>query len=171
MTDQTIQNWFCQLNPFEIVLGFAIGIATSFAYAYMSNEIERRKLNNEFKPLEGKYIRYWLEGKIISNGKIFVTCELFHLNEKRFDIKVTTLLEYGDKPSAGTPYLPESIEVWTGEVTMDSKRNGMIVWEQLQPVNGNNGFKRIIFSPNLQEITIVGEKDFGFKTERFTEKV
>ena len=54
---------------------------------------------------------------------------------------------------------------------MDSLRNGTIVWEQRNPINGNNGFKRIIIEKEFDGITLVGEKDGGFGIEKFTEKI
>jgi len=53
---------------------------------------------------------------------------------------------------------------------MDTLRNGIIVWEQRNPINGNNGFKRIIVEKDFTGITLVGEKEGGFGLEKFPTK-
>lgn len=167
-----ICKWLCELNPIETAIGFLVGILTSYVYAITTERIRSRKLTKKYSRLKGKYIRYWFEDKSKGDGKIFATAEITSCTENKLSFIVKTLLEYGkDNPSAGQPYKEESVEIWTGEITMDSLNNGTIVWEQRNPNNGNGGFKRIIFNQPLTRLTIVGEKDYGFDLEVFTEKV
>lgn len=167
----TICKWIYDLNPIEIAIGFLVGILTSYVYAITTERLRSQKLTEKYSELKGKYIRYWLEDKIKGDSKIFATAEIISCIENKLSIKVKTFLEYGEQnPSAGCPYKEDNIEIWTGEITMDSLRNGTIIWEQRNPNSGNGGFKRLIFNDTLNSLTIIGEKDFGFKLEIFTEK-
>lgn len=164
--------WFCELNPIEIVIGFLVGILTSYVYAVTTDKLRSNRLTKKYSTLAGRYVRYWKEDKVKGEGKVFVTADISSSFENKLLIEVRTLLEYGDgNPSAGIPYKEENIQVWTGEITMDSIRTGIMVWEQKRQNNGNSGFKRIIFNTSSAPLTIVGEKEFGFDVERFTEKI
>lgn len=168
----SISDQVAQLNSIEILLGCLLGILGSFVYAKTTERIRSQRITNRYKKIEGVYLRFWEENGSREKEKIFVTAELKQIVESQFEIVVRTLLHYGiTNPCAGLPYSSENIEIWSGEIIMDSLRNGTVVWNQKNPANGNNGFKRIIIETNYSGMTLIGEKDGGFGVEKFTSKI
>lgn len=103
---------------------------------------------------------------------IFSAAELCQITENKFNIEVKTFLHYGKGEGIdGTPFLQNEIQIWTGEVTMDSLYNGKIIWEQRNPPNGNTGYKQLLINKAFDGCTIVGEPGYGFFLEQFTEKI
>ncbi len=167
-----VLNWLSELNPIEIGLGFLLGIVGSIIFAITSEKIKSENITSQHKKIIGSYIRYWEDKAIVPEDTLFSKAILKQVKENYFEIEVHTFLEYGtNNLSAGKKYTTENIEIWTGAITMDSLRNGTVVWEQRNPSNGNNGFKRIILEKDFSGITLVGEKDGGFGIEKFTEKI
>lgn len=166
-----ILDWLSELNPIEIGLGFLLGIIGSIIFAITYEKIKSKNITSRHKKIIGTYIRYWENKTILPEDVLFSKAMIKQIKENNFEIEVHTFLEYGENNlSAGKKYKSENIEIWTGEITMDSLRNGTIVWEQRNPINGNNGFKRIIIEKEFNGITLVGEKDGGFGIEKFTKK-
>jgi len=149
-----------------IVVGIGTGIVASLLFARSQAWKERRRLRIRYSPTSGSFIRWYKDDKIKGNNRVLARANIHYTDMSNLEIKVQTLINTDD----GKDYQTESIEEWTGEITMESPRNGYVVWEQRKPDNGNNGFKRIIVDKDLDGITLVGETDRGFGTERFTER-
>jgi hypothetical protein len=160
------------INPLEIfisaIVGIITGVIASWIFAYRSKLIEKTKLRKQFEPIAGKFIRWWKDDKV--TNRVFVRAIVKYISDNKFSIEVHTYIYYGQDARNGQDYESDHLESWTGEIVMDTLRSGTIVWEQTNPMNGNNGFKRIIVDKDLNGITLVGESESGFGVERFTER-
>lgn len=129
----------------------------------------KETLQEQFEPIQGKYIRWWEDDKIKGNNRVFVSATIDYISDNKLSIDVSTLIQYGKNESYGVDYAKEQIENWRGEIIMETETTGTIVWKQTNPNNNGAGIKKIIISNDRNGITLVGQKGFGM--EYFTERM
>lgn len=162
-----LTDWLTSLNPIGIIIGglfgAILGWLISVIYARETDKLKRRKLKDMYSPIAGHFIRQFKQ-----TDRIISTADIDYLNDNKLTIKLTTLIN----KTSGQDFNSDQIQVWTGEITMDSIKSGFVVWEYRQPdqLIGQNGFKRIIVDTDLQGITLVGETDHGYGVEKLKRK-
>lgn len=154
--------WLSSLNPIELfiggLLGAFLGWFISVIHARETEKLKKKKLQNKFEPIAGHFICYFVENGQTTN-RILSKADIDYQADNQLTIELTTLIN----PTSGQDFPADQIQIWTGEMTMDSIRNGIIVWEYRQPNHliGINGFKRIIVDKDLTGISLVGETGYG----------
>ena len=121
----------------------------------------------QFEPIQGKYIRWWEDDKIKGNNRVFAKAAIEYISNNKLSINVLTFIQYS-KNEYGIEYAKDRVENWEGEIIMETETTGTIVWKQTNPNNGSAGIKKIIISNDRNGITLVGEKNFGM--EYFSER-
>ena len=154
--------WLTSLNPIELIIGgifgAILGWLISIVHARETEKIKSKKLHNKFSPIAGHFICPFVQNGQPTN-RIISKADVEYQTDDKLTIELTTLIN----GETGQGFSPEQIQVWTGEITMDSVRSGIIVWEFKQPTHliGYNGFKRLIVDKDVNGISIVGETGYG----------
>lgn len=162
----TWYGWFTSLNPIEIVISAIVGVLIAlFVGLVHAGYIQRandKKLRDKFSPIAGRFTRYFK-----NSNRLLATAVIEYIDQNQLRIEVTTLINI----NTGADFSLDEMEIWTGEITMDSQKSGFIVWEYRQPQRyidmSEKGFKRIIVDSDLNGITLVGAKEYGYGKESF----
>lgn len=169
----SLTNWFTSMNPIEILIGgifgALLGWLVSIRHAQETEKIKSKKLRDKFSPIAGHFICQFIQKNGQKTDRIISKADIEYQDDNKLNIELTTLIN----ETSGLDFPPNQIQVWTGEITMESLRNGIIVWEYKLPIHlvGHNGFKRIIIDKDLNGISIVGETGYGVeKMKRETKK-
>lgn len=153
-----------------IEIGFAVAASAIIGYfisIWASSNFEKKKVLREREKLKmlheesgGYFENYHFDGKRIEQKVSDALLE--YIGDNWFTIVVTTYLD-----GNGNVFKPESIQKWKGRIWMEGIRNGDITYYGTQPddLKGEFGFKRIIISPNRNNIVLFGEGGHG--TEKF----
>ena len=151
-----------EMNPIEIIVsglfGALLGWLVSVVHARETAKINSKKLRIKFQPIAGQYI-WQLEQNGRATDRIISKADIEYQADNKLIIELTTFIAL----PGGHDFTPDEIQIWTGEIAMDSIRNGLIVWEYRKPERliGTNGFKRIIIDKDLNGISLVGESGYG----------
>jgi hypothetical protein len=164
-------DWLTSLNPIELILGGLLGAFLgwfiSVIHARETERLKRKRLREKYSPITGHFICYFAPNGQRTD-RIISQAVIEYVVRNQLTIELTTLINQ----TSGQDFTADQIQVWTGEITMDSVRNGIIVWEFRQPDHliGTNGFKRIIVDKDFNGISLVGESGYGVeKMERKNE--
>lgn len=123
----------------------------------------------------GVYIRRYQGNNTTLKNEISAIAEVWYKFNMTMKVIVTTLINEDESLPAEKHYKfpEESVQIWTGELSMDNREAGKLYWYYIKPEGlkkqFRSGFKRVLFLDNSKVLKLFGEGGFGeelFKKER-----
>ena len=146
----------CSFDQCELFNGIILGIISSALFTVLYYLIRKHWVyRRKYGRIAGDFAGYVYKDDnagVLSDLPVS-KATIRHLVETRLSITVSHGAHFEN--------------IWVGEITMQSQKYGIIVWQYVKPENMRHffGFKKLIVEDDFNTLNIIGESTEGFGKE------